>query len=615
MGKMLLLIVTSFIIISSTYIVSLNKTNETSNDLISEQARITATSSSAYDAVNYIISELRKNHSENVNDILQNNSIWLENNKDKVVNVKKTIILQKEYYDSIKVSALIKQKDKYRKVTANFRLKHNLPHNALGLYGNNADIDIQTGRVSGYNHDLSGDEISGTSQYGITTNGGAIAQSLRNEYAGKTWKGDNPIIGKEDGEGANDRQQPSIKDGESVNVEEYMQKIDQLNNITRRNGTLSGDFGTNSPNGEIVYSEGNTSLSSDVKGKGILVVEGDLHTNGHKLNWDGAVICNNPSKNTQVVLQDSSMITGSLISGGIATDHVSVEAKGKEVKFDIGNDVVTPKEDFRAKITALGSNFAKPDGTKCPTNSVINIGSEEQKTQQDVHEIGVNDSRDWNSPDGEDQYFEKGEKVEIKAEFGWGFDDVSSTENTGQLEVLRNGDQAPGYEGSNNQTGVDEYLQNYINDQGKITIGESQAIYLFDGNKKGFPSWEENSDWWQEQGYHRYDQSGWFGQDQNSYEYWSESDYRRQNFVDQHYDQLPEDRDFQDLAVLLTLKEAHETQLKPTKIQYSKEAMQLVANLLSDNDIAVNSIQNLTLDYKTPNQSKKNYLLNIDNQD
>ena len=60
-------------------------------------------------------------------------------------------------------------------------------------------------------------------------------------------------------------------------------------------------------------------------------------------------------------------------------------------------------------------------------------------------------------------------------------DPRSSTENTENVRVYRDGDAAPAFEGVSGQQSAAAYVDPYV-ENGRITLDDNQAVYLFDFN-------------------------------------------------------------------------------------------------------------------------------------
>ncbi|WP_154018240.1 type IV pilin N-terminal domain-containing protein [Halolamina sediminis] len=65
---------------------------------------------------------------------------------------------------------------------------------------------------------------------------------------------------------------------------------------------------------------------------------------------------------------------------------------------------------------------------------------------------------------------------------GWQWTRVSSTDNTENVRVYRDGDDAPEFGGADGQQSAAAYVEPYLED-GEISLDDNQAIYLFDFNE------------------------------------------------------------------------------------------------------------------------------------
>ncbi|MCF7844462.1 MAG: hypothetical protein K9M03_01360 [Kiritimatiellales bacterium] len=69
--------------------------------------------------------------------------------------------------------------------------------------------------------------------------------------------------------------------------------------------------------------------------------------------------------------------------------------------------------------------------------------------------------------------------LEINGRYRWLFNkNYTSNDQSGHIEVLRNGDDPPAYAPYGNQAGLESFLRDILDDQGKINIGEYDAIIL-----------------------------------------------------------------------------------------------------------------------------------------
>lgn len=69
--------------------------------------------------------------------------------------------------------------------------------------------------------------------------------------------------------------------------------------------------------------------------------------------------------------------------------------------------------------------------------------------------------------------------LKINGRYRWFFNKrYTSNDQTGHIEVLRNGDDPPAYAPFGNQASLESFLQEILDDQGKISIGEYDAVIL-----------------------------------------------------------------------------------------------------------------------------------------
>lgn len=602
MGRMSIIIVLGFVMIAGVTFIAINESAERSSEIVSNEAENTEAILSAADVVDFTIQQYIKTGNKDH----EFTGEWGNTNATTTIT---DLNISDTPYDTLQITGTATIGGETQEINTTVVLRQGIlpANNSMHLVSNSVNVDIEKGRVSGYDENMDGSSGDGDTQWGITVSDPDMADALIEKYDTMSYNGKNPIIGREEDESTL-YDEPSIgyAPGE-IDLQEYIETYFNHSDVQLNSGQIGNSDGTKAVYGaeddfRIIYSDQSSTLSSDVEGFGILAINGSLSTTDtNTLDWNGIVLCtdSSASSNTSVYLGDSSSIHGSLVAGGVTTDNLSVTAKGK-VDFNIINDVVIPQEEFKVTLSILGSELSADGGvTDEPTHVDLNIGGSLINQWYDVENCDETSPIIWNDP----TVYDPNEEVEVVGKFRpstYGNPDrtISSTSNSDKLLVKRNGDIVPQMSGSSGQVNVEEWLGPYISGT-QITLGPSQAIYLYDYNNVSyfFPEWNEYMDWWQDHGYHltseTYDQvSSWWWTynvptDDESYEYWNYENpwlgiYRQQEFIDNNKDILIEicdDRDFQDLAVLLTLHPA-DTVDKPVEIKYSEEALSKVENMI-----------------------------------
>ena len=615
MGRMSIIIVLGFIIIAGLSFVSIREADMRSINNTVENAYSVERNFSAKDIVSHAIQMHLKKQGLNTSD-----SAWM----NCVASISQTKIssvgseLDTFLFDATSDINGI-EKNMTAQVVYNAR---SIPiiHSPVTIHSSQAGVSLTSiSYINGENIGM--DDMRGNSiydKYGITLTK-ADTTSLKMDMGDDTTK----VVGNE--------KIPSLDQISSAYYEDVSKYIDLYKSIadtTINTGVLpGGQYGT-AENPTIVYLNGETVLDGDVAGYGILAMEGSFSTTDtFTLNWKGIVI-NKPepdSNNVTIYLADSSAIYGALISGANAMSEVNCLG---EVAFDIVDGEVIPGVDYRARIQILGSELSYTDNSgydhDAETETWAYVGGTEEYYWNDVRFAEQDGWKDVDSEDqqpaeyyiwedGEGQTHPAGSPVKIKCKFE-GRSAITSNENSDNLIVLRNGDNIPGMAGSGGQADVESFLSNYINlDTRTMQLSNNQAVYLFDGNNRSFPSWDQFSGLWQEAGYYynsttfiQEDVEKWYWDrrryewvsyidhvdiptDQNSYEYWNYNTTNKDYFVENVMDFIT--RDFQDCVVLATLFEPPDeppvvvigdttTNNKPVKIQYSKDAIDLIDQLV-----------------------------------
>ncbi len=289
---------------------------------------------------------------------------------------------------------------------------------------------------------------------------------------------------------------PSVtEDANYVDIAEYVDLYGSVADTSVTTGQFPpGTYGT-VDNPKIVYLDGDTQLSGDVNGTGVLVINGDFSTTDtSRLDWNGIILAKaaDDSNNVKLHFADSSSVKGSMMVD--APNESDVNMKGEKVPFELTESEIIPGEDYEASITVLGSELSGNGGVGDVATEVnVYIGGNLVKSWDDARYSEGDADVDgawqpplssfyWKAP----ETYAAGTAISISGRFYSSYyginKTISSTDNTDHLRVLRTGDSQPGMAGSSGQSDVESFLEGYIVD-GQINLLENQAIFLIDYNQ------------------------------------------------------------------------------------------------------------------------------------
>jgi len=171
-----------------------------------------------------------------------------------------------------------------------------------------------------------------------------------------------------------------------------------------------------------------------------------------------------------------------------------------EVPFDEDDGEVTPHEDYEVTFTVLGAAYGGSDGEgggyqRCTAR--LNIGGQIYSPWGDWDDVenNLNDGenpRVWVCPD----MFDAEVPISIQSKawikewvrhgnnwyLTWNLRiRVDSTDYPGvRVFILRDGDSFPDVPGYMGQPSAEDFLQDYLDEDGLITLGDSEVIFLFE---------------------------------------------------------------------------------------------------------------------------------------
>jgi len=174
------------------------------------------------------------------------------------------------------------------------------------------------------------------------------------------------------------------------------------------------------------------------------------------------------------------------------------------VDFDIIDDTVVPQENFISSFKVLGAAHQYQYNGHTYNRMVtsrLKIGSETFDPWGDYNlpvtsNLNGRDTSSWSLP----ATYRAGTPVTVigrawilkdnhwwSSTYYYNLDsswkktlEVSSTSNSPNLKVLRNGDSVPEIPGAMGQDSIADYLQDYVDENNKIVLEENEAIFLFE---------------------------------------------------------------------------------------------------------------------------------------
>ncbi len=183
--------------------------------------------------------------------------------------------------------------------------------------------------------------------------------------------------------------------------------------------------------------------------------------------------------------------------GLFAVQHVESE-EDEPVDFAIDGGKVVPSEDFAAKVTVLGAAITASGTYDVPVTVRLRIGSTYIEPWGDW-DLPVNAT--VNDDDNPREHilpttYGPGTTISLEAR-SWikkkywysgnynshwkKYLEKDSYDNTPHILVLRDGDDVPDIEPFMNQTEIEDFIRDYVDDvTGMVVLDENQAIYLFE---------------------------------------------------------------------------------------------------------------------------------------
>ena len=153
--------------------------------------------------------------------------------------------------------------------------------------------------------------------------------------------------------------------------------------------------------------------------------------------------------------------------------------------FTIQDGGVVPDEEYTAEVELLGTGYTYGAfGPDIPIELDINVGGDSYQPWAG----NINDGGNPRTTTFDDR--DAGEKVTVTATADPSGTFIStrtrsSTDSSGYVEVLRDGDEPPNRGGFGDQDSAESYVQPYLDTNGRIDIADNEAIFLFElGNSQ-----------------------------------------------------------------------------------------------------------------------------------
>ncbi|MBN1326598.1 MAG: hypothetical protein JW996_01480 [Candidatus Cloacimonetes bacterium] len=160
------------------------------------------------------------------------------------------------------------------------------------------------------------------------------------------------------------------------------------------------------------------------------------------------------------------------------TSEVLMIAGGGAIDFDIGeNGGIIVHEDVSATIQCLGEAFA--DAVVQMSYSLD--GGQNFASLWDNMNVQGGESYLIEQIDAESEIALKATWQDTR--YYWRSGTEVSNSGNQWVDVYRDGDQAPNYVPYGNQAGAEEFMSPYLSESGEVTLGENDAIFLFELGK------------------------------------------------------------------------------------------------------------------------------------
>jgi type II secretory pathway pseudopilin PulG len=221
-------------------------------------------------------------------------------------------------------------------------------------------------------------------------------------------------------------------------------------------GSDSGDTGSDDSGGDSGSDDGGDSGSDDSGG------DSGSDDGGDSGSSDGG---------------DTGGDSGGGSSGGGGGDDDDDGEPTCEDRFSVADDgTITTTGTVSATVKALGAEITYgSDGPEIQVKA--DISTDGGTTWNDLFNNAEIDGGEQQTIDGlaSNQQL----VIKVNGRYGWLFNKTyKSNDESGHIEVLRNGDDPPEYDAYGNQAGLETFLQDIIDENGKISINEYDVVIL-----------------------------------------------------------------------------------------------------------------------------------------
>jgi hypothetical protein len=170
------------------------------------------------------------------------------------------------------------------------------------------------------------------------------------------------------------------------------------------------------------------------------------------------------------------------IPGGGTWVELKLTNPESDMSFDEDDAEVTPHKNYNVEFTVIGTALSYGGQYDMPITANPVIGGQEYDPWGNLND--GNNPRTWVCPDT----FEAETSFSLKtwcwykSWYGWNvYRQVDSPDYPGvRVHILRDGDSFPDVPGYLDQPSAEEYLQDYLTSDGIVTLGDKQAIFLFE---------------------------------------------------------------------------------------------------------------------------------------
>ncbi len=273
--------------------------------------------------------------------------------------------------------------------------------------------------------------------------------------------------------------------------QEALSKVEASNVYPGGQYTGNQVFGSPEQPGVFVF-QGNTVFTGNIKGYGILVVDGDLSIGIGNFTWEGIVLLHHEG-DTEVTLTGNAKVYGAVI--------IYVEEGEEELSFDIDAGKVVPGTSFAASVEVLGAAISYGGQYAMPVTAAVQIGNdlyEPWGAYTNPEQGNVNADAGSNPHPALytiPESYPENVPITVKG-MAWRkkwkrkrgrwiqswvpYREIDSKNGDIYVKPLRNGDPVPKISGYLGQASIEDFIAPYIDDTGHVVLADNQVIYLFE---------------------------------------------------------------------------------------------------------------------------------------